>query len=62
MSIQIALSTAMSSLAMQQQLSDVISGNVANANTPGYAARTLPQVQLVSGGLSAGVMAARCNG
>ena len=57
MSIQSALATAMSSLDMQQQQANVIAGNIANANTPGYSARTLPQLELVSGSESSSVMA-----
>jgi flagellar hook-associated protein 1 FlgK len=57
MSIQAALVTAASSLNMQQQQANVIAGNIANANTPGYTARTMPQLELVSGGAGAGVMA-----
>jgi len=56
-SIQAALATAMSSLDMQQQQANVIAGNIANANTPGYSARTLPQLELVSGTDSSSVMA-----
>jgi flagellar hook-associated protein 1 len=58
MSIDAALYTAMSSLDMQQQQADVISSNIANASTPGYSDRTLPQVEEVAGGDASGVMAA----
>ena len=58
MSIDTALYTAMSSLDMQQQQANVISSNIANASTPGYADRTLPQVEEVAGGNASGVMAA----
>ena len=58
MSIDAALYTAMSSLDMQQQQADVISSNIANASTPGYADRTLPQLEEVAGGNASGVMAA----
>ena len=57
MSIATALYTAMSSLDMQQQRADVISSNIANASTPGYVSRTLPQLEQVSGGEASGVMA-----
>jgi flagellar hook-associated protein 1 FlgK len=49
MSIQAALITASSSLDMQQQQADVISGNIANANTPGYVAETLQQLEHLYG-------------
>jgi flagellar hook-associated protein 1 FlgK len=58
MSIDAALYTAMSSLDLQQQQADVISSNIANASTPGYADRTLPQLEAVAGGDASGVMAA----
>jgi flagellar hook-associated protein 1 len=56
MSIQSALATAMSSLDMQQQQANVVAGNIANANTPGYVTRSLPQLEFVSNGDSSGVM------
>jgi flagellar hook-associated protein FlgK len=49
MSIQAALITASSSLAMQQEQANVIAGNVANANTPGYVAETLQQLEHLYG-------------
>jgi flagellar hook-associated protein 1 len=56
MSIQAALNTAMSSLDMQQQQANVIASNIANASTPGYVTQSLPQLEFVSNGESAGVM------
>ena len=49
MSIQAALITASSSLAMQQEQANVIAGNIANANTPGYVAETLQQLEHLYG-------------
>jgi flagellar hook-associated protein 1 FlgK len=58
MSIDAALYTALSSLDLQQQQADVISSNISNASTPGYADRTLPQLETMSGSDASGVMAA----
>ncbi len=49
MSIQAALITASSSLNMQQQQANVIAGNIANANTPGYVAESLQQLEHLYG-------------
>jgi flagellar hook-associated protein 1 FlgK len=49
MSIQGALITAASSLEMQQQQSNVIASNIANANTPGYVSETLQQLEHLYG-------------
>jgi len=57
MSIQAALTTAAGSLNMEQQQANVVAGNIANANTPGYVTESLPQLEQVSGGQSTGVMA-----
>jgi flagellar hook-associated protein 1 FlgK len=57
MSIQSALTTASSSLDLEQQLANVIANNIANASTPGYVTETLPQIEQASGGQSSGVMA-----
>ena len=48
---------AASSLDMSQQQSDLIANNVANASTPGYVERELPQSELVAGGVGMGVVA-----
>ena len=56
-SIESALYTAMSSLNLQQQQSDVIAGNIANASTPGYVDQTLPQLEQATAGAGTGVMA-----
>jgi flagellar hook-associated protein 1 FlgK len=51
MSLQAALSSALTSLAAEQRASAVIANNVANAQTPGYVRRELPRSEnLVSGG------------
>lgn len=57
MSIQGALATALSGLQVEQQQANLIANNVANASTPGYVRRTLPQSELVTGGVGAGVVA-----
>jgi flagellar hook-associated protein 1 FlgK len=49
MSIQAALITASSSLDMQQQQANVIAGNIANANTPGYVTESLLQQEHLYG-------------
>jgi flagellar hook-associated protein 1 FlgK len=57
MSIQGAMLIAASSLDMSQRQSDLIANNLANASTPGYVARQLPQSELVGGGVGMGVVA-----
>jgi flagellar hook-associated protein 1 FlgK len=57
MSIQGAMLIAASSLDMSQRQSDLIANNVANASTPGYVDRELPQSELVAGGVGMGVVA-----
>ena len=48
---------AASSLDMSQRQSDLIANNVANASTPGYVERELPQSEQVAGGVGMGVVA-----
>lgn len=55
MSLSSALSIAMSGLRANQAALSIVSGNVANANTPGYVAQTLVQDQIVTGGMGSGV-------
>lgn len=55
MSLSSALSIAMSGLRANQAALSIVSGNVANANTPGYVAQTLVQDQVVTGGMGSGV-------
>lgn len=57
MSIQSALNTALTSLNVLAQQTNVISNNIANANTTGYVSEDLPQSALVYGGVGAGVTA-----
>src|SRR5580692_8617211 len=57
MSIQGAMLIAASSLDMSRRQSDLIGNNVANASTPGYVERELPQSELVAGGVGMGVVA-----
>jgi flagellar hook-associated protein 1 FlgK len=57
MTIQGAMNTALSSLDLLQQQTNVLSNNIANASTPGYAQRVLPQSELLAGGIGVGVVA-----
>jgi hypothetical protein len=50
MSLTQALNTALAGLNATQSGLSVISGNVANANTPGYVDRTVNQIAVGSGG------------
>lgn len=50
MSLSQALSTAMAGLRVTQSQLSVVSGNVANAQTPGYVRKTLDQVTTAAGG------------
>jgi flagellar hook-associated protein 1 FlgK len=55
MSLQGAMSTALSSLAAEQRASAVIANNIANAHTPGYVRRELPRGENLVGGGGQGV-------
>jgi flagellar hook-associated protein 1 FlgK len=55
MSLSSALSIAMSGLRANQAALSIVSGNVANANTPGYVSQTLVQDQIVTGSTGSGV-------
>lgn len=57
MSIQGALLIAASSLNLEQQQTNLIANNIANASTPGYVQETLPQSELIYGGTGAGAVA-----
>ncbi|MGN6117835.1 MAG: flagellar basal body protein, partial [Nitrobacter sp.] len=46
MSLSSALSIAMSGLRANQAALSIVSGNVANANTPGYVAQSLVQDEI----------------
>src|SRR5450631_1966968 len=50
MSLTQALNTALAGLTATQSGLSVISGNIANANTPGYVDRTLNQAEIAAGG------------
>jgi flagellar hook-associated protein 1 len=55
--IQDALHTALTSLNLAQQQTNLVANNIANASTPGYVQESLPQTELISGGVGAGVLA-----
>lgn len=51
----IALNSALSGLKAAQQALNTVSSNIANASTPGYTRKILPQQTLIVGGMGAGV-------
>jgi flagellar hook-associated protein 1 FlgK len=55
MGLSSALATAMSGLRANQAALSVVSGNVANAQTPGYVTQTVNQIETASGGAGSGV-------
>jgi flagellar hook-associated protein 1 len=55
MTLQVALSDALSSLQAIEAQINLVSNNVANASTPGYVDRTLPLQEQVEGGVGQGV-------
>ncbi|WP_439924779.1 flagellar hook-associated protein FlgK [Nitrobacter sp. JJSN] len=55
MSLSSALSIAMSGLRANQASLSIVSGNVANANTPGYVSQTSVQAEIVTGDTGSGV-------
>lgn len=57
MTIQAALSNALSSLAAEQRQSSILANNIANANTPGYVRREMPRSERLVAGVGAGVTA-----
>ncbi|MBV9829032.1 MAG: flagellar hook-associated protein FlgK [Alphaproteobacteria bacterium] len=57
MSIQGALLTSLSSLNVLGQQTNLISNNIANANTPGYAQENLQLSELLGNGMGSGVVA-----
>lgn len=57
MSIQGALLTSLSSLHVLSQQTNLISNNIANANTPSYAEESLPLSSLIGNGIGGGVVA-----
>jgi flagellar hook-associated protein 1 len=61
MSLGSALSIAMSSLSANQAALSIVTSNVANAQTPGYVARTATQVQVNDGDFGTGVIVTGVN-
>lgn len=55
MSLDLSIANAMSGLRVVQRSIDTVSQNIANAQTPGYTRKTLPQSAVVIGGAGAGV-------
>ncbi|WP_159999513.1 flagellar hook-associated protein FlgK [Roseomonas sp. 18066] len=55
MSIQAALSNALSSLAAEQRHAMLLANNIANASTPGYVRRDLPRSERLVAGIGSGV-------
>src|SRR5580700_6352434 len=55
MSLGSALATAMSGLRANQAALSIVSSNIANAQTPGYVAQSVNQVETASGGAGASV-------
>ena len=56
MSLNVALQYALSGLSASQAQLQVVSGNIANSQTPGYSLETLPQLADAMGGGGAGVV------
>ena len=54
MSLDLALNNALSGLSVNQESLAVLSNNIANANTDGYARRVVNQVSITLGGVGAG--------
>src|ERR1700712_194945 len=61
MGLSSALATAMSGLRVNQAALSVVSSNIANAQTPGYVARTSIQAETVNGDAGAGVISTGVN-
>jgi flagellar hook-associated protein 1 FlgK len=61
MSLTQSLSTALAGLSVTQSGLGVVSANVANAQTPGYVARTLEQMSTITGDAGVGVRVASIN-
>ena len=55
MSIQAALSNALSSLAAEQRHAMILANNIANASTPGYVRRDMPRSERLVAGTGSGV-------
>jgi flagellar hook-associated protein 1 len=56
MGLSSALATAMSGLRANQAALSIVSSNVANAQTPGYVAQTVNQIEVTTGGLGSTVL------
>jgi flagellar hook-associated protein 1 FlgK len=61
MSLALALNTALTGLAVNQQALGVLSQNIANANTPGYSRKIINQQAETIGGQGVGVRIAEIN-
>ena len=55
MGLSSALAIAMSGLRANQASLSIVSGNIANANTPGYVTQTANQIEVQSGGSGSSV-------
>ena len=61
MGLSSALATAMSGLRANQAALSIVSGNIANAQTPGYVTQTANQIEVASGGDGASVQVTGVN-
>jgi flagellar hook-associated protein 1 FlgK len=61
MGLSSALAIAMSGLTANQAALSIVSGNVANANTPGYVVQTPNQIEVASGGSGSSVQVTGVN-
>src|SRR6201996_3394780 len=61
MGLSSALATAMSGLRANQAALSIVSGNIANAQTPGYVSQTANQIEQSSGGVGSGVQVTGVN-
>ena len=61
MGLSSALATAMSGLRANQAALSITSGNIANAQTPGYVTQNANQIELASGGAGTGVQVTGVN-
>ena len=61
MGLSSALATAMSGLRANQAALSIVSGNIANAQTPGYVTQTANQIEVASGGTGTSVQVTGVN-
>jgi flagellar hook-associated protein 1 FlgK len=61
MSLGSALSTAMAGLRANQAALSIVSSNVANAQTPGYIAQGINQIEVTTGGIGSSVLVTGVN-